>query len=88
MRGGEALLYGLKRSGAALAGLIVLYDAHHKGTPLSPLIMGLCRVFVYLTAAFAVAIRSQLGLRGLSVAARAGWSCPAMTRSRPTARCT
>ncbi|MCU0768023.1 MAG: UbiA family prenyltransferase [Burkholderiaceae bacterium] len=42
-------------SGAALAGLIVLYDAHHKGNPLSPLIMGLCRVFVYLTAAFAVA---------------------------------
>jgi 4-hydroxybenzoate polyprenyltransferase len=42
-------------SGAALAGLIVLYDAHHKSNPLSPLIMGLCRVFVYLTAAFAVA---------------------------------
>jgi 4-hydroxybenzoate polyprenyltransferase len=43
-------------SGTALAGLIVLYDAHHKGNPLSPLVMGLCRVFVYLTAAFAVAI--------------------------------
>ncbi len=42
-------------AGAALAGAIVLYDAHHKGNPLSPLIMGLCRVFVVLTAAFSVA---------------------------------
>ena len=43
-------------AGAALAGAIVLYDAHHKGNPLSPLIMGLCRVFVVLTAAFSVAV--------------------------------
>jgi hypothetical protein len=42
-------------SSAALAGAIVLYDAHHKGNSLSPLIMGLCRVFVVLTAAFSVA---------------------------------
>lgn len=42
-------------AGAALAGAIVLYDAHHKGNPLSPLVMGLCRVFVVLTAAFSVA---------------------------------
>jgi UbiA prenyltransferase family len=42
-------------AGAALAGLIVLYNAHHKGNPLSPLIMGLCRVFVVVTAAFSVA---------------------------------
>jgi 4-hydroxybenzoate polyprenyltransferase len=41
-------------AGAALAGTIVLYDAHHKGNPLSPLVMGMCRVFVYLTAAYAV----------------------------------
>ncbi|HRD97939.1 MAG TPA: UbiA family prenyltransferase, partial [Rubrivivax sp.] len=42
-------------AGAALAGAIVLYDAHHKGNPLSPLVMGLCRVLVVLTAAFSVA---------------------------------
>lgn len=41
-------------AGAALAGLIVLYNAHHKGNPLSPLIMGLCRVLVVVTAAFSV----------------------------------
>lgn len=39
---------------AALAGAIVFYDAHHKANALSPLVMGLCRVFVVLTAAFAV----------------------------------
>lgn len=43
-------------SGAALAGAIVFYNAHHKGNPLSPLVMGLCRVFVVLTAAFSVAL--------------------------------
>ncbi|MDE2612074.1 MAG: UbiA family prenyltransferase [Burkholderiales bacterium] len=41
-------------AGAALAAAIVLYDAHHKGNALSPLIMGLCRVFVVLGAAFVV----------------------------------
>ena len=42
-------------AGAALAAAIVFYDAHHKGNALSPLIMGLCRVFVVLTAAYCVA---------------------------------
>ena len=41
-------------AGAALAALIVLYNAHHKGNVLSPLIMGLCRVFVVVSAAFSV----------------------------------
>lgn len=40
----------------ALSAFIVHYDAHHKGNVLSPLVMGLCRVCVYLTAAYAVAI--------------------------------
>ena len=44
-------------SGLALAGLIVFYDARHKANPWSPLLMGLCRVLVYATAAFAVAGR-------------------------------
>ncbi len=42
-------------SGTALAAAIVLYNAHHKGNVLSPLIMGLCRVFVVLSAAYAFA---------------------------------
>jgi 4-hydroxybenzoate polyprenyltransferase len=46
-------------SGIALAGMIVLYDAWHKGNPLSPLLMGACRVLVYVTAAFALG--GQLG---------------------------
>ena len=40
----------------ALAGCIVLYDVWHKGNPLSPLLMGLCRVLVYLCAGVAVAV--------------------------------
>ncbi|KYF54027.1 hypothetical protein BE04_39385, partial [Sorangium cellulosum] len=44
---------------ALLAGAIVLYDAWHKGNPLSPALMGLCRVLVYGTAALAAG--GQLG---------------------------
>lgn len=44
-------------SGVVLAGVIIGYDAWHKGNPLSPLVMGLCRVLVYVTAALAVAGR-------------------------------
>jgi 4-hydroxybenzoate polyprenyltransferase len=33
--------------------LIVFYDAYHKQNPYSPVLMGLCRVGVYATAAFA-----------------------------------
>jgi 4-hydroxybenzoate polyprenyltransferase len=44
-------------SGALLAGVITVYDAWHKANPLSPVVMGLCRVLVYLTAALAVAGR-------------------------------
>jgi 4-hydroxybenzoate polyprenyltransferase len=41
-------------SAVVLASLIVIYDVSHKHTKLSPLIMGLCRVGVYTTAALAV----------------------------------
>ena len=34
-----------------LAGAIVLYDWHHKGNPLRPFVMGLCRALVYVAAA-------------------------------------
>ena len=38
-------------SAAALAAAILLYDVWHKGNPVAPLLMGLCRVFVYVTTA-------------------------------------
>ncbi|CAN5667422.1 UbiA family prenyltransferase [soil metagenome] len=41
-------------SGAALAGAIILYNAWHKHNPWSPVIMGLCRALVYVTAGLAV----------------------------------
>jgi 4-hydroxybenzoate polyprenyltransferase len=44
-------------AGAALAALIVAYDAFHKRNPLAPLLMGLCRVGVYVIAALAVVAR-------------------------------
>jgi hypothetical protein len=43
-------------TGIALAASIVLYNAHHKGNPLSPFVMGLCRVLIYLCAAVSIAI--------------------------------
>ncbi len=42
-------------AGTVLATTIVLYDWRHKENPLSPVVMGLCRVFVYASAAYAVA---------------------------------
>jgi hypothetical protein len=41
--------------GALLAGAIVVYNMWHKANPLSPVIMGLCRMLVYVAAAVAVA---------------------------------
>ncbi len=38
-------------AGAALAGAIVLYDTWHKQNPMSPVVMGMCRALVYVTAA-------------------------------------
>jgi hypothetical protein len=41
-------------TGLLLAAVIVLYDSRHKQNPLSPLLMGLCRFLVYLTAGLAM----------------------------------
>ena len=49
-------------AGLALAGAIVLYDAWHKANPLSPLIMGLCRMLIYVTAGYAAARALPAGL--------------------------
>lgn len=43
-------------AGVVLAAVIVFYDWHHKGNALSPLVMGLCRVLVYLTAALTASV--------------------------------
>jgi hypothetical protein len=42
-------------AGALLAAVIVVYDAWHKANPIGPLIMGLCRLLVYLIAGLAAA---------------------------------
>lgn len=42
--------------GLALAGAIVLYNGHHKDNPLSPVLMGLCRVLVYVAVGLAFAV--------------------------------
>jgi 4-hydroxybenzoate polyprenyltransferase len=57
---GAALLLASRHGTSALlaavatAAAIVLYDLHHKGVRFAPLVMGLCRVGLYLVAAFAV----------------------------------
>ena len=51
-------------SGLVLAGVIIGYDAWHKANPLSPVVMGLCRVLVYVTAALVVAGRVGSAVAG------------------------
>jgi 4-hydroxybenzoate polyprenyltransferase len=41
-------------AGLLLAAAVVLYDSYHKNNPLSPLLMGVCRMLVYITAALAI----------------------------------
>lgn len=43
-------------AGLVLAATIVFYDLHHKENALSPLVMGLCRMLVYVTAAYGVVV--------------------------------
>lgn len=63
---GNALLFAINLTagalGAVLALNILLYDAVHKAVPLSPLLMGACRLWVYVIAAAA-------GARGVN-----GWA--------------
>ena len=55
--------------GIALAGAIVLYDWYHKANPLSPLIMGVCRMLVYVTAGlcFVAPVPAATGLGALAL---------------------
>jgi 4-hydroxybenzoate polyprenyltransferase len=48
--------------GLALGACIVLYDVSHKKNPLAPLVMGLCRVAVYVIAALAAAPHLATGV--------------------------
>ncbi len=41
-------------AGLALGAAIVFYDWYHKGNPFSPVVMGLCRMLVYVTAGYAI----------------------------------
>jgi 4-hydroxybenzoate polyprenyltransferase len=52
----------------ALAGVVVLYDLRHKGNPLSPVLMGMCRALVYATAALATYSSFSPGLIIASIA--------------------
>lgn len=69
LAGGVIVLASFGANGAigglALAAAILIYDAWHKGNPLSPLIMGLCRALVYVTTALAAgAVLSPVILTG------------------------
>jgi MFS family permease len=66
LAGWPALLAGL-----ALCGVIVFYDMHHKGNPLSPVVMSLCRLLVYLGAAAATvgAVPAAVWIAGVALAA-------------------
>ena len=88
--GGAALL-GLVGPRAFLSGLvlillIVFYDAWHKTNPLSPFVMALCRVMVYVTAfaGFAWPLGSDLLIAGgLLMAYVVGFTAIAKSESRP-----
>jgi 4-hydroxybenzoate polyprenyltransferase len=43
-------------AGLALAGVIVFYDWHHKSNPLSPVVMGITRMLIYVSAALCVVV--------------------------------
>lgn len=58
-------------AGLALCSAIVVYDIHHKGNPLSPLVMSLCRLLVYAGAAAATvgSVPAAVWLAGIALAA-------------------
>jgi 4-hydroxybenzoate polyprenyltransferase len=51
-----------------LIGVIVIYDWRHKNNPVSPLLMGLCRVLIYLIAGLAVVNTIPLPLLAAALA--------------------
>jgi UbiA prenyltransferase family len=53
---------GAVMGGLGLGAAIVLYNRRHKDNPLSPVLMGICRVLVYVTAGLAVALELPAAL--------------------------
>ena len=56
-------------SGVALAAVIVIYDRWHKENTFGPLLMGICRMLAYVTAALAVAGSLNAAVIGAAVVA-------------------
>jgi 4-hydroxybenzoate polyprenyltransferase len=56
-------------SGVALAAVIVVYDWWHKENTFGPLLMGLCRMLTYVTAALAVAGSLNAAVLGAAIVA-------------------
>jgi 4-hydroxybenzoate polyprenyltransferase len=63
---GAASAFG---SGVALAAVIVLYDWWHKENAFGPLLMGVCRMLAYVTAALAVSGSVNAAVIGAAVVA-------------------
>ncbi len=55
-------------AGVVLAGLILIYDVWHKGNPVSPVLMGLCRALVYVGTALAAGAGLSAPLLGAALA--------------------
>jgi len=55
-------------AGLALACAILIYDAWHKGNPVSPLIMGMCRALVYVGTALAAGAVLNVSILGAALA--------------------
>jgi len=49
-------------AGVALAACIIFYNWNHKNNPLSPLVMGACRMLVYIAAGLVVVQNPPIGL--------------------------
>lgn len=71
----QARVHGSARDASlaamALSATIVFYNVHHKGNPLSPLVMGLCRVLVYVAGGLMLGgvVNVALSLGGLTLLA-------------------
>ena len=67
---GELLLLNLPQAawfGLALAIAILVYDVQHKGNPVAPLVMGVCRGLVYCVAAAAAGGLTTAAIAGAAV---------------------
>jgi hypothetical protein len=76
---GRAGLAGFA-AGLALTSAVLVYDAWHKRNPIGPLLMGLCRVLVYVTTAASIAgtlPRDLLWVAAMALCYLIGLTCAA-----------